>query len=93
MATVKSVFPEGHLRLLQQGGYEASLGDAYSATAKHEIRSYGKYLMALSEGRLLPVHPEEVRFVAVVKGEQAPKDDAEKGWLRFLHEYPEFNSN
>jgi pimeloyl-ACP methyl ester carboxylesterase len=93
MATVKTIFPETHLRLLQQGGYEVTLGEAYSAKAQYAIRSYGKYLMALSQDRLMPLHPEEVRFVAVVNGEQAPKDDAEKGWLRFLREYPEFRDD
>jgi uncharacterized protein YifE (UPF0438 family) len=78
---------------LQQGGYEVTLGEAYSAKAQYAIRSYGKYLMALSQDRLMPLHPEEVRFVAVVNGEQAPKDDAEKGWLRFLREYPEFRDD
>jgi uncharacterized protein YifE (UPF0438 family) len=49
--------------------------------------------MALSQDRLMPLHPEEVRFVAVVNGEQGPKDDAEKGWLRFLREHPEFKDD
>lgn len=93
MATVKTVFSETHLRLLQQGGYEVTLGDAYSAKAQYAIRSYGKYLMALSQDRLKPFHPEELRFVAVVNGEKAPKDDAEKGWLRFLREHPEFKDD
>ena len=70
-----------------------ALGDAYSAKARYAIRSYGKYLMALSQGELMPFHPEELRFVAVVNGEQVPKDDAEKGWLRFLREHPEFQGD
>ncbi len=84
MATVKNVFPPSHLRLLQMGGYDVALGEAYSPQAKYSIRFYGKYLMALTRGALTPYHPEEERFVAVVKGEQKPRDDKEEGWLRFI---------
>lgn len=44
--------------------------------------------MALTNGSLIPFLPGEERFVAVAKGEKAPRDDAEKGWLRFISEYP-----
>ncbi len=90
MAMVKNAFPPPQLRLLRQGGYDVPLGEAYSPTAQHAIRSYGKYLMALTKGRLIPSHPEEERFIAVVNGEKAPRDDAEEGWLMFISEHPEF---
>jgi len=93
MAMVKNAFPPSHLRLLQQGGYEVILGEAYSPSAQYAIRSYGKYLMALTKGTITPFHPEEERFIAVVNGEKTPRDDAEKGWLRFLSEHPEFKDD
>jgi pimeloyl-ACP methyl ester carboxylesterase len=90
MAMVKNAFPPPQLRLLRQGGYDVPLGEAYSPAAQHAIRSYGKYLMALTKGRLIPFHPEEERLIAVVNGESAPRNDAEEGWLRFISEHPEF---
>lgn len=88
MAKVKNAFPPAHLHLLRQGGYEVTLGKGYSPAAQHAIRSYGKYLMALTKGRLTPSHPEEKRFIAVVNGKKAPRDDAEEGWLKFVSEHP-----
>jgi hypothetical protein len=90
MDIVKNAFPPAQLRLVRQGGYDVELGGEYSARAQYSIHNYGKYLMALSDEELTPFHPEEVHFIAVVKGEKSPRDDAEEGWLRFLRDYPEF---
>ncbi len=88
MNTVKNVFPPAQLHLLQQGGYDVPLDDAYSPSARYSIRNYGKYLMALTNDAIKTFHPEEERFIAVIKGEKPPRDDAEEGWLRFVREYP-----
>lgn len=93
MDVVENAFPPAQLQLVRQGGYEVTLGNDYSALAQYSIRNYGKYLMALSNGELTPFHPEEERFIAVVNGEKTPRDDAEKGWLRFLSEHPEFRDD
>jgi pimeloyl-ACP methyl ester carboxylesterase len=93
MGTVKNVFPPAQLELLRQGGYDVSLGDDYSALAQYSIHNYGRYLTALGNGTLTPFDPEEERFIRVVKGEETPRDDAEKGWLKFLSEHPEFLEN
>ena len=81
------------LHLLHQGGYDVPLGEAYPPIAQYSIRNYGKYLMALTKGTVSTFHPEEERFIAVVKGEKSPRDDAEKAWLRFLSEYPELQDD
>jgi pimeloyl-ACP methyl ester carboxylesterase len=93
MDMVRNALPPPQLRLAQQGGYDVALGDEYSPIAQYWIRNYGKYLMAMTKGTYVPYHPEEERFVAVVNGEKAPRDDADKGWLRFLSEYPEFKDD
>jgi pimeloyl-ACP methyl ester carboxylesterase len=90
MDRVENPFPEAQLNLLRQGGYDVVLGDTYSPLAKYVIRNYGKYLMALAEGAITPFHPEEERFISLVRGEVRPRDDAEEGWLRFMSEHPEF---
>jgi pimeloyl-ACP methyl ester carboxylesterase len=93
MEMVKNAFPPAQLELLHEGGYDVTLGAEYSPKAQHSIRYYGKYLMALSNGTLATFHPEEVRFIDVVNGKKPPRDDAEKGWLRFLSEHPELKSD
>jgi pimeloyl-ACP methyl ester carboxylesterase len=90
MDKVENAFPPAQLQLIRQGGYAVTLGDAYSPIAQYSIHNYGKYLMALTNGTLKTFHPDEERFIAVVNGEKSPRDDAEKGWLRFLKEHPEF---
>jgi len=90
MEMVKNAFPPAQLQLLREGGYSVALGDEYSQIAQYSIHHYGKYLMALTNGTITLFHPEEERFVAVINGEKAPRDDAEKGWLRFIREHPEF---
>jgi pimeloyl-ACP methyl ester carboxylesterase len=90
LTMVKNAFPPAQLHLLLQGGYDVPLGEAYPPIAQYSIRNYGKYLMALTNGTISTFHPEEERFIAVVNGKKKPRDDAEKGWLRFLQEYPEF---
>jgi len=69
------------------------LGEDYSPLARYLIRTYGKYLMALTNGSLKPFHPGEERFIAVVKGEMAPRDESEMSWLKFVNEYPELKGN
>jgi len=90
MEMVRNALPPPQLDLARQGGYEVALGDEYSPLARYWIRNYGKYLMAMTNGTYAPYHPEEERFIAVVNGARAPRDDADKGWLRFLSEHPQF---
>jgi hypothetical protein len=89
MSMVENSLPQPQLSLARQGGYDVVLDDEYSAIARYWIHNYGKYLMAMTDGTYVPYHPEEERFIAVVRGERAPRDDADEGWLRFLSEHPE----
>jgi len=90
MAKVKAIHPPAQLRVFRQGGYDVSLGDEYTPVAQYLIHNLGKYLMALTKGTIETWHPEEEQFIAVVKGENPPRNDADRGWLRFLEEHPEF---
>ena len=93
MDAVKNLYPPQQLRLLRQGGYDVNLGEAYSPVSRYIIRTYGKYLMALTKGNITPFHPEEEHFIAVVKGEKTPRNDEERSWLKFISEYPEFKED
>ena len=90
MEMVKNTFPPSHLLLLDQGGYEVALVEAYSPIAQYMIRSMGKYVMALTNGTVTPIDPMQENFIAVVNGEKSPRGDIEEGWLMFLSEHPEF---
>jgi len=93
MEGVENIYPPAQLRVLWQGGYEVSLGEAYTPMTRYVIHTYGRYLMALTKGTITPFHPEEERFIAVVKGEKSPRNDDDRGWLRFISEYPEFKKD
>jgi len=92
MAQVENPVPLRQLQVLNQGGFDVALSDAYSPRAQYVIHNIGIYLMALTEGRFQPFYDEEERFMAVVIGDKSPRTDVEKGWLRFLAEYPDFRN-
>lgn len=89
MSQVQNLYPESHIKVFRQGGYDVALSDDYSALAQYVIHSAGKYWMAISNGTLKPAYPEQERFVRVIKGLEAPKHQVVKDWLRFLKEYPD----
>lgn len=91
MARVKNPIPEAHLAVLRRGGYEVKLSDDYRPLSQYIIHSVGRYWMAVSNGTLEPFFPEQERFLRVIKGEEAPKYEVVKDWLRFLKEYPEID--
>jgi pimeloyl-ACP methyl ester carboxylesterase len=93
MSRVKNVYPESHLEVLSRGGYDVELSDDYSPKVQYVIRYFGKYLMAITNGTLEPIYPFQENLKKVANGEASPADDMEKGWLRFMKEYPEFFRN
>ena len=93
MEMVKNTFPPSHLLLLDQGGYEVALGEAYSPITQYMIRTMGKYVMALTNGTVTPIDPVQENFIAVVNREKSPSGDIEEGWLMFLSEHPEFKGD
>jgi triacylglycerol esterase/lipase EstA (alpha/beta hydrolase family) len=91
MDRVKNYFPESHLEVFRQGGYDVELTDNYGPVSQYLIHSMGKYWMAVTNGTLKPFFPEQERFLRVIKGQEPPKYKLVKDWLRFLKEYPELN--
>ena len=91
MDRVNNFYPESHLEILHRGGYDVKLSDDYSPIGQHIIHSVGRYWMAVSNGTLKPFFPEQERFLRVIKGEETPKYEPVKDWLRFLKEYPEID--
>ena len=93
MEYVENIFPQSHLRILRKGGYDVTLSEQYSQKTQHLIRTEGIYMMELQKGTIAPFNPDQLRFIAVANGKQAPHTDLEKGWLRFVNEYPKYKGN
>ena len=89
MAQVENFYPESHLEVLSQGGYDIELTDDYSPIGQYVIHNLGRYWMAVSNGDLKPFFPAQEEFLRVVNGESPPKQGVVKDWLRFLREHPE----
>lgn len=91
MDRVVNPFPQSHLRVLRLGGYDVNLS-SYGPESQYVIRNQGKYWMAISNGSLSPVFPEQKRFLRVIHGEEPPKFEVVKDWLRFLEEHPDIDN-
>ncbi|WP_444996984.1 DUF413 domain-containing protein [Aliikangiella sp. IMCC44359] len=89
ISQVKSIFPESHLKLLFQGGYNIPLNNEYPPIVRYFIQSVGKYLAGLSLGKIPPTHPKQEQFIQVTKGKIEATTDLEKAWIKFMKEYPE----
>jgi pimeloyl-ACP methyl ester carboxylesterase len=88
LARVKSPFPEDHLRELRRGGYAVTPGADYTPLEAHLVRTIGHYMDALVEGRLQPIHPVQVEFIAAARGERPAKNPAEKAWQKLNRDQP-----
>lgn len=86
---VKSDYPEDHLRLLQAGGFDVPLNEAYDALEMNAIHVYGLYLRAVAGGELAPIHPGQRHFIEVANGNAAPSNAFETAWRKFGADYPE----
>jgi len=89
MAEVKNIFPDAHMELLVNGGFDVELTDDYSPATQHLISYAGKYLILLINGVVQPINAQQERYVQAVKGEITATRDVEKEFIRFMQEYPE----
>ncbi len=89
MSSVKSLFPESHMKILVNGGFDVELNDRYSPATQHLIQYAGKYLVFLANGVIEPFHPQQVHFTQALQGEVPANTDIEKEFIMFMREYPE----
>jgi pimeloyl-ACP methyl ester carboxylesterase len=88
---VGSYIPESNLDALMEGGYDVELNDTYSDMDKYFVRTLGKFMALLANGTLDPLgEPTLEHFVAVAQGRETASTDAEKAWLKFSHDYPDY---
>ncbi|MCF6211233.1 MAG: alpha/beta hydrolase [Gammaproteobacteria bacterium] len=89
MSGVKSIFPESHMKILVNGGFDVKLNDSYSPVTKHLIQYAGKYLVFLANGVIEPFHPQQEHFIQAIQGEISANKDIEREFIMFMREYPE----
>jgi len=93
MAQVKSIFPESHMKLLKNGGFDVKLSEDYSPVTRHLISYAGKYLVLLVNDLIEPINQEQARYVQAIKGEIVATRDVELEFIRFMAAYPELISD
>jgi len=89
---VASLFPEDHLAVLAQGGFEVDLGEAYTPLERHFIKTLGRYMDALASGALAPFHPFQEQFLRASRGEKSPENEFESSWCKFSTDFPDRSS-
>jgi len=89
MAQVKSIFPESHMALLKNGGFDVKLNDDYGPVTRHLISYAGKYLVLLANDIIQPINLEQTRYVKAIKGETPATRDVEREFIRFMAAYPQ----
>jgi uncharacterized protein YifE (UPF0438 family) len=89
MEKVKNFFPDDYMHYFSADGYDVDLSDDYSPIVQYYIRYYGECTMAIINGTLKPFYPEQEDFLKVVRGEAPATTEVEKGWMKFMSEFPE----
>jgi len=89
MAEVKNIFPESHMKLLVNGGFDVKLNDDYSPVIRHLISYSGKHLVLLVKGVIQPINPQQARFIRAVQGKTSTTRDVENEFIHFMTEHPE----
>lgn len=89
IAEISSIFPESHMAILKNGGFDVQLNKQYSPTTQHLIGYAGKYLVLLVEGLIEPFHPQQTSFIKAVRGSNTPNQELAREFSLFLKEHPE----
>lgn len=89
MAGVKNIFPESHLKLLVNGGFDVKLTDDYSPLSQHLIRYAGKYIIMLVKETIKPINLRQANFIQAIQGKIPATKNAEKDFIKFIRAYPE----
>jgi hypothetical protein len=74
--------PLDHVALLRQHDFLLPANGALDERERHLLLRYGRWLEALSTGRLQPLTPEQEHFVRVSHGEESPSTEFERAWVK-----------
>lgn len=86
--SVKGFYPESYVRIMRSGGYDVDLNEEYTNREKYVINVLGKYLAALSKGKLAAINSFQKNFIKVSQGNAPANHFVEKAWLKFVKDYP-----
>jgi pimeloyl-ACP methyl ester carboxylesterase len=89
MVGVKNIFPESHIKLLNNGGFDVKLTDDYSPLSQHLIGYAGKYIIMLVNETIKPINPQQANFIQAIQGKIPATQDAERDFIKFMREYPQ----
>ncbi|XPF93602.1 lipase family alpha/beta hydrolase [Colwellia sp. RE-S-Sl-9] len=89
MSGIKSIFPESHLKILVNGGFDVNLTNDYSLRSQHLISYAGKYIVMLVKGMLKPINSQQESYIKAIRGEVEATTEMEKEFIKFMREYPE----
>lgn len=89
VSEVNSIYPDSHMKLLVDGGFNVELSDDYSPVTQHLIGYAGKYLVLLVKGVIQPFHSQQQRYVQAIRGEIPATRGVEKEFILFMKQYPE----
>jgi len=92
MADVRNIFPESHMNLLINGGFNVKLSDDYSPITQHLISYAGKYIVLLVNDIIKPVNSQQKRYIEAVQGKRSATRVVEKEFIKFIKEYPDLIS-
>jgi triacylglycerol esterase/lipase EstA (alpha/beta hydrolase family) len=93
IGSVKSPFPEDHMRELLRGGYALPAGNDCTPLEAYLIRTIGHYMDALVAGRLQPLDPSQAHFVEYCRGKGAVKFPTESAWTKLCRALPDRDKN
>ena len=74
--------PDDHAALLKRHDYEVPADLALDDAERRLLAKYGRWMEALSAGAVLPLTPEQEQFVRVARGEEPPRTDFERVWMK-----------
>lgn len=74
--------PEDHAELLKRHDYEVPAGLALDDAERKLLSKYGRWMEALSAGKIRPLTPEQDQFVRVAHGEGPPRTEFERVWMK-----------
>jgi pimeloyl-ACP methyl ester carboxylesterase len=89
MVGVKNIFPESHIKLLNNGGFDVKLTDDYSLLSQHLISYAGKYIIMLVNETIKPINSQQANFIKAIQGKIPATQDAERDFIKFMREFPQ----
>ena len=93
IGSVKSPFPEDHMRELLRGGYALPAGNDCTPLEAYLIRTIGHYMDAMAAGRLKPLDASQEHFVDYCRGNASVRFPAESAWTKLCRELPDRDRN